>query len=29
MFKTIPDSGHLVIEEKYNELLTAINEFIK
>ena len=27
--KTIPNSGHLVIEEKYKELITEIKEFIK
>lgn len=27
--KTIPDSGHLVIEEKYQDLITEIKEFIK
>ncbi len=28
-FKTISDSGHLVIEEKYDELITEIKKFIK
>jgi len=28
-FKTIPNSGHLVIEEKYQDLLIEILKFIK